>query len=354
MVRYVSPIDPHVHLRWREYAEKDFLRIGLSDAGFVGLAAVIEQPNTDPPLVSIETVKERRELVDKCSACVRYSNHIGLTAVPEQIRQALSIANEGILGVRSVKVFYGHSTGGMEISDPTKQKMVWHLQGRYYKGVTIGHFEAEDLFDKNVKFDPTKPVTHSQIRTEESETMQVERQLRNAIDSKFEGIFYVAHASSPHTIDFVERERKRVPFKIVVETTFHHMFLNWEDYAIHGNLVKMNPPLRPKEQQERLLERVFQGKTDIIGTDHAPHPLERKTSDNPPSGIPALPFWPRAISLLKIGGMSEENLARLTFGTANEIFKLGIEPKVVDVEYDPDRWNVYGWNPFSRIDGRLV
>lgn len=113
--------------------------------------------------------------------------------------------------------------------------------------------------------------------------------------------------------------------------------------------MKMNPPLRSKESQQSLLEMCLAGKLDIIGSDHAPHPMERKRGPNPASGIPALPFWPRGIELLRKLGISEDLLKDMTFGTANTLFKFGLAPGEVDCEYNPDLWAKYGFNPFESV-----
>jgi dihydroorotase-like cyclic amidohydrolase len=103
--------------------------------------------------------------------------------------------------------------------------------------------------------------------------------------------------------------------------------------------------------QEILLEKVLDGEVTIIGTDHAPHPLECKDSSQPRSGIPGLLFWPRGIEMLRAMGINSEVLNELTFRHANQIFKMGLPEKIVEVEYRPELWASYGYNPFSRVDG---
>src|SRR5699024_7704857 len=49
--------------------------------------------------------------------------------------------------------------------------------------------------------------------------------------------------------------------------------------------LKMNPPLRGKEDQEALLEGLLDGTLDCIATDHAPHSEEEKSV-----GIEQAPF----------------------------------------------------------------
>ena len=350
MVKYLMPIDPHVHLRGEEYPNHNFLEPGFRDAQNVGLAAILEQPNPTPWLITEETIKTRKEKVQRVRGKIYHGIHIGLTNDLAQVASALELVMSGKYGLVSDKTFYVHSTGNMGILDPEIQRRMWRMKGEMnYKGVSIGHFENERYFIGS--FDPLKPSSHSSRQNPISELVQVESQIRNARDAKFKGTFYVAHVSGIQTIEYLEKEKPKLPFDVIAEITFHHMFLNSDDdYGVHGNRVKMNPPIRSRKTQERLLEYVLAGKFDIIGTDHAPHPLERKDSNEPPSGIPALPFWPKGIELLRREGIEEELLENLIFHNANRIFKLGFLPHEIKIEYNPKLWKAHGYNPFSRID----
>ena len=348
MVEYLAPIDPHVHLRGEEYPNHNFFGLGFRNAQSVGLAAVLEQPNPKPWLIDSKTISERL-IRAKLDTKIRYGIHIGLTNDLNQVENALEYVMDNNCGVVSDKVFYVHSTGNMGILDPDVQKKIWEIKTRLgYKGISIGHFEDENWFLS--KFDPLHPVSHSKRQDPTAEINQVEAQIKNAYNFGFQGTFYIAHVSNPETVEFIERTRSKLPFDIVIEATFHHMFLNTLDYETHGNRVKVNPPLRNPGMQEKVLEYVLSGKIDIIGTDHAPHPIERKDSNEPPSGIPALPFWPRGIELLREDGIDELLLEDIIFNNANRVFKLNIKPRYVDVTYNPGLWGAYGYNPFLRVD----
>lgn len=351
MLTYLAPIDPHVHLRGAEYPDYNFLKLGFRDALVAGLCAVGEQPNPKPELTSLEAIAVRLEQAAYYSAGTYHWIHIGMTNDMQQNERSLQAVINGVYRLRSDKTFNTHSTGNMGILEANKRREVYELKGRLnYRGVSCTHCENHHFY--KCEFDPLHPTTHSLRQDEESELKSVEETLKNAHDTRFQGTVYICHASSPLTIDYVNAERKKLPFAVVLEETWHHMFLNAdEDYPIHGNLVKMNPPLRSKRSQEAVLERVLRGKIDVIGSDHAPHPRELKLSYNSPSGIPALPFWPKGIELLRRHGIHEEVLELITFHNANRIFNLNFSPHSVEVSYRPERWQDYGWNPFSRIDG---
>ena len=347
-MKYVKPIDPHVHLRGDEYKEIGYLGRGFKDAEAVGLCAVLEMPNPVPQLTNQKECEDRL-MRPATGQKVFHGINIGLTNDMEQVEKALELLQLGFKTITADKVFYTHSTGNMGILDEDVQKEIWELKNRVrYTGVSMGHFEDEKVFAG--EFDPENPVSHTFYQNAQAELVQVERQLRNAVDTGFQGTFYVCHISNPLTISVLEQEmKKNRTFKIVREVTFHHMFLNYMDYNEQGNRVKMNPPIRSRDRQEALLDAVLNGRVEVIGTDHAPHPVDKKDSNNPPSGIPALPFWPRGIELLRENGISEERLEDITFNNANRIFDLGLQKEYVEVEYDPSMWEFYGYNPFIRL-----
>lgn len=354
-MKYVSPCDVHVHLRGSEYPDNNYFELGFKHAKAVGVCALMEMPNPQPWLTSGKDLDARLAYGQKYEKeyGVKHYIHAGLTNNIDQVRHILEIIMRA--GYRAPvvadKTFFCHSTGNMGICNPDIQRAIWKLKGEMgYSGVSIGHFEDEKWF--NVKFDPADPVSHSKRQTPQAEFVQVERQLRWAREFNFQGTFYVAHCSSLDALDLLRYEKKHgCPFRIVVEGTFHHLFLNEEDYKIHGSRVKCNPPLRDRLHQHGLLQHLERGTYDIIGTDHAPHPLSRKDDPiNPASGLPCLPFWPKGIELLE-GYVGKQRTEDLTYRTANCVFRLGLPRVEVEREYNPELWKDYGYNPFSRIDG---
>lgn len=354
----VSPIDGHVHLRWDEYknVQPSFAQRAFEDAREVGLCALVEEPNTEPFLKDRFSVYRRIDEVDRIKGNIFHGIAVAITPNYDQREEALQLVLENNRTV-SGKTFLAKSTrsGGIEISDEADQMSAWrHVVERFPKGfVWEFHCEDESLF--NESYDSTNPVTHSIRQCSEAEVVQAERQFRFAYDFGFEGNIVIKHTSNPDTIDVLNGSIKRYnpEFRVFYEATPHHLLLNWEDYEIHGNRVKMNPPLRKRAMQEKLLDYALRGEIHLIGTDHAPHPIEHKDGGSYKSGIPGILIWPKVIEILRKSGIKEHELKRATFDNANELYFEGrLKPNVVQAEYNPFRWvERYGFNPFSRIDG---
>ncbi len=409
-IKYISPIDPHVHLRGeeknrlilredytkeqlerfdenpttfyhkgkplgrtyspaevqkaegeidtRKYAviRNPFIRMALQDAKAVGIAALYEMPNpkiNGRYLTDVESFVRRMNLVTAKQPTFLHGINLGLTDDPEQVRTVLQFIQESkanTIRARHIggdKTFYVHSTGNMGILNEEVQRRLWQIKSELgYTGVSQGHFEDEKSFTE--QFDPKNPITHSLRQNPRSELIQIERQIKNAKDAGFRGIFYIAHISNPDSIEYILKERKNLPFEVVIEMTGHHAFLNTDDYAEFGNELKMNPPVRSPKMQARNLDHLLAGNIDVIATDHAPHYLDEKLSDNPMSGIPALHAWPLVIAALRKHGMKDERLDNLIFYNTQKLLQTPVEPKIVEVKLDVHLGDKYGYDPLGK------
>ena len=77
---------------------------------------------------------------------------------------------------------------------------------------------------------------------------------------------------------------------ISAEVCPHHLFFNIDDYDRLGSLVKMNPSVKTKADNEALWQALLDDVITVVATDHAPHTMEEKRQPYPqcPSGLPAV------------------------------------------------------------------
>lgn len=86
---------------------------------------------------------------------------------------------------------------------------------------------------------------------------------------------HVCHLSTAGSVELI-RWGKRMGVNVTAEVTPHHLLLTEELAATYDPLYKVNPPLRSAADVEAVREGLADGTIDIVGTDHAPHPLESK------------------------------------------------------------------------------
>jgi len=117
------------------------------------------------------------------------------------------------------------------------------------------------------------PLAHCQSRPPVSETEATLRALELAY---WTGVrLHIFHVSLPRCIELATWFRNQ-GLNVTTETCPHYLLLNEKDMERLGAKVKINPPLRKKEDSERLWKLLKDGAIDFVTSDHAPWQLERK------------------------------------------------------------------------------
>ncbi|CAN2201281.1 PyrC Dihydroorotase and related cyclic amidohydrolases [Candidatus Nanopelagicaceae bacterium] len=95
--------------------------------------------------------------------------------------------------------------------------------------------------------------------------------LANMVGSRL----HICHVTTRGGVEII-RWAKAQGMKVTAEVTPHHLLLTDELAESYDPIYKVNPPLRTKSDVEALREALVDGTIDIVGTDHAPHPVESK------------------------------------------------------------------------------
>ena len=86
---------------------------------------------------------------------------------------------------------------------------------------------------------------------------------------------HVCHLSTAGSVDIIRWAKAR-GINVTAEATPHHLLLTDEMARTYSPRYKVNPPLRTAEDVEAVRAALADGTIDVVGTDHAPHPLEDK------------------------------------------------------------------------------
>jgi dihydroorotase len=86
---------------------------------------------------------------------------------------------------------------------------------------------------------------------------------------------HICHVTTAGGVEII-RWAKAQGMKVTAEVTPHHLLLTDESAQSYDPIYKVNPPLRTQNDVEALRQGLVDGTIDIIGTDHAPHPVESK------------------------------------------------------------------------------
>ncbi len=275
-------IDIHVHLREdesRKWVHKEDFKTGSLAAINGGVTRVVDMPNTPATGTTRERIENKIERARKAKIPVQFYGGIATNNLED-----LEKMKDVVIGYKG---FLCQSTGDMTINYEILERAIQKIRDA---GLPLTlHCEEQSMVDelqKKYANSSLGVLAHPEIRAPETEYVCVEKVLKLA--EKYDGMhFNIAHVSTPEAMEMVEKARER-GLKVTCEVTPHHLFFSKSAMKKKGAYLKMNPPLRDEERRRKLLNMVKEGKADFVASDHAPHTIEEKESENPPSGVPQL------------------------------------------------------------------
>lgn len=80
---------------------------------------------------------------------------------------------------------------------------------------------------------------------------------------------HICHVSCPEAVDEVTAARKAGQ-NVTCESCGHYFAVTTDEFAKIGNTAKCSPPIRDKDNQDRLWKKLLAGEIDLIASDHSP------------------------------------------------------------------------------------
>lgn len=256
--------DIHVHMRDGVQKDKETWKSGTKSAIAGGVTTVVDQPNTIPPIINPEILKDRIKTADKQSYC-RFAINGAVT--PSSDLEGLGKA--GVLAFG--ETFVGPSSYG----DAIDNEFLSEAMDRLSELNVLMTIHAENV----IEGDDNSLMTHDILRNQEEESRAI-LSILNQNQGKCK--LHFCHLSSSTAI-------QKVPQNVAtIEVTPHHLFLSFEKFQSDDTHGKVNPPLRSEKTRKELFS--FWNQIDVIASDHAPHSvLDKKQSfEKSPSGIPGV------------------------------------------------------------------
>ena len=257
--------DMHVHMRDSIQGVKEDWGTGTMSAVAGGVATVVDQPNSIPPMETKENLLNRIAIAKEKAFC-RFAVNGSLT----ENADIKSLASAGALAFG--EMFAGPSSYGSALSPETIAR-VTREAADIGKLITV---HAETVTEGAVK----SLQAHSASRSGagEAEAVSLVRSL-----APEHARLHFCHLSSVASIAAVRGQD-------TFEVAPHHLFLSYEDTgcSFTDTHKKMNPPLRSKSERLRLIQKFDM--IPVIASDHAPHTEEEKYAEfsNAPSGVPGV------------------------------------------------------------------
>lgn len=256
-------IDAHVHLREPGGDGVENLDTGTRGAVLGGLTAVFDMPNTSPSIVDAGRIAWKRDRIAEVAWC-DVGIYVGATTrnIPELA------ALEAEPNVCAIKVFAGSSTGDLLVADDA------NLEAVMRSGRRRVCYHSEDEFRLQARrgdYHSGMPHRmHMEWRDVECAFLGTRRLM--ALARKTGRPAHILHVSTAEELDYLADFRDLC----TVEVLLNHLTQTDEAYERLGGYAVMNPPIRDKRHLDAAWAAVRDGRVDVVGSDHAPHPRAAK------------------------------------------------------------------------------
>jgi dihydropyrimidinase len=289
---YVLPgvIDAHTHIALDTgiYRIPDDFFIGTRAAACGGVTTVIDYATQFHGQTLRQAVENRRAEAEG-RACVDYALHCMVTDFPPQAESELR--DLVAMGVSSVKVYTTYRPNYYADDD-----FIFRLlRASTQDGVLVTvHCENDAIVTAAtadlVARGETSLADHARSRPPLAEIEAVERMIVLAQQAR--SAVYLVHVSTGTAANLARRARRHGQ-PVLVETCPQYLLLNDELYAgPHPERVILQPPLRPRAEQEWLRELFAEGAFDVASTDHCDYTLAQKLASDKftetPGGLPGV------------------------------------------------------------------
>jgi carbamoyl-phosphate synthase/aspartate carbamoyltransferase/dihydroorotase len=285
-------------------------------------------PNTKPPIFDAATLDLALNAAKGRARC-DYAQFLG--AGPDNADILPALAGK----VAGLKMYLDSTFGELRLNDMT----LW-----------MPHF---------AKFPKEYPIVlHSESRT-------------MAAGILFAAIYdrpvHIAHISLKEEILLIKAAKER-GIKVTCEVCPHHLFLTADSPSPAGRGVRgegrreVRPRLATHKDVDALWENL--DVIDCFATDHAPHTLEEKDSENPPPGFPGLEtLLPLLLTAVDDRRLTMDDIVQRSVINPRRIFNLPEQPETwIEVDENAiyeikasEQFTRCGWTPFEgwKVKGKV-
>jgi len=260
--KVVTPglVDMHTHLREPGREDEETIASGTRAAAQGGFTSICCMPNTQPVVDSVSGVK-----------------FILTTASQEGVVNVYPIGSitKGRKGEEIAEIGKMRIAGIVGISDDGKPVMNAQIMRRaleyakMFNLPVISHCEDLNLSMGGVMNEGfTSTVLGLKGIPRQAEEVMVSRDI--ALAELTGGKLHLAHITTRRSVELI-RQAKKKKIKVTCETAPHYFSLSEEDVQGYDTNMKINPPLRTKDDIKALCEGLADGTIDCIVSDHAPH-----------------------------------------------------------------------------------
>ena len=340
-------VDSHVHVNEPGRTEWEGYETATKAAAAGGVTTIVDMPlNSIPATTTTAAFDEKLSAAaGMCSVDVAFWGGV----VPGNVGELAPLVEQGVRGFKCFLIDSGveefpHVTAvDLRIAMPEIARL---------NSVLLVHAELEGPVDAAVPMterDPREYDTFLRSRPRSMEDAAVALMIDLCRETGAR--VHIVHHSSSDSLGLLRAARSE-GLPMTVETCPHYLTLAAEDIADGNTLFKCCPPVRERENRDKLWKAVADGTIDMIVSDHSPCIPELKKQDSGNfmdawGGISALQFGlPVMWTNFKARGFQLNDLVRLMSEAPAKLAGLENRKGRLAAGFDAD---IVIWDPDERF-----
>jgi len=269
-------IDVHTHILDLIFSYRDDFVSGTQAAASGGITTVLEMPLGIKGKSAIESFEMQLEAMQK--KCIIDYGLIGAAGY-NTIDSIQELAQRGVVGFKTFMIYAPEEEAELKDLDAKNDYFLLKIFSEIAKTGLVSSVHAEN--DAIIRHEIERLIsqgkmdfqahTDSRPVISEDEACLRAMVLANHVNAKLN----LVHMSSGTSFDYIRRA-KAMGWDVSCEITPHHLLFTTEEAKKKGPWLKVNPPIRSKEQNVAAWKALNDGTIDFIASDHSPYSHEEK------------------------------------------------------------------------------
>jgi allantoinase len=261
-------VDVHVHVNEPGRTEWEGFETATRAAAAGGVTTIVDMPLNSVPVTTTVEALERKARAAAGRATVDYAFWGGV--VPGSERQLAPLARAGVRGFKCFLV-----ASGIDEFPPVSETDLRPAMTRLaeLELPLLVHAELPGPIARAAASaaagDPRRYASYLASRPREAELEAIELIIGLCRETGCR--IHIVHVSAADALDGL-RAARRAALPLTVETCPHYLTFGAEDIPDGATAWKCAPPIRERENRERLWRGLADGTIDCVASDHSPAP----------------------------------------------------------------------------------
>ncbi len=255
-------IDPHVHINEPGRTEWEGFNTATKAALAGGITTLVDMPLNSSPVTTTANAFDKKLAATKDQLHTNCGFWGGV--IPGNENEIEPLIQKGVLGF---KAFLTHS-GIDEFPNVTEEDLrkVMPIIAKYNLPLLV---HSELITDHKPQTTNAKRSYYDYLNSRPRKWEDDAIALMIRLCKEYNCRTHIVHLSSSNSIEQIKNAKQK-GLPLTVETGQHYLYFNAEEIKDGQTQFKCAPPIREKENNEKLWQALKDGIIDFVATDHSP------------------------------------------------------------------------------------